>query len=63
MIKLILTSDDFYTNPELINEANGTAQPNVICEVSHEWYINNLDGLPPHREIIQDGDNELIINN
>lgn len=61
-MKLILTGDDFYTSPELINESNGTAQQNVICEVSNEWYIANLDGLPPHREIIQDGENELIIS-
>jgi len=61
-MRLILTQDNFYTNPELINHANGSTQPLVMCDVTNEWYIANVENLPTHSEVIEDGDTLIITN-
>ena len=60
--KIILTSDNFYTSPELINHANGSARPLVMCDVTNEWYIANVENLPAHSEVIEDAETLVITN-
>jgi len=61
-MKIILKEEYFYTNPELINHANGSAQPLVMCDVTNEWYIANVENLSNHSEVIEDGDTLIITN-
>lgn len=61
-MKIILKEEYFYTTPELINHANGSAKPLVMCDVTNEWYIANVENLPNHSEVIEDGETLIITN-
>lgn len=59
---IVLNQDDFYTNSNLIGQANGTAIPLVYCKVSNEWYNENKNNLPNFFDVEEDGNNLIIIN-
>jgi len=61
-MKAILTQDNFYNCSILIDHANGSAQPLVLCEVDETWYAENVSELPTHSEVIEDGDTLIITN-
>lgn len=61
-MRIILSDDNFYTSPELINHANWSARPLVMCDVTNEWYIANVENLPTHSEVIEDGETLVITN-
>lgn len=57
MIQLFVKQDDFYTNPDLSREANGTVTPLIYCRVSDEWYNENKGSLLNSFEAEDDGNN------
>ena len=61
-MKVILTQDNFYNCSILIDHANGSAQPLVLCDVDETWYDENSSELPTHSEVIEDTETLLITN-